>query len=46
MIKSDLSIQILKEPDNNVSLWLNKLIWKYRNDFKKGIYKEKISYEC
>lgn len=45
-ILSDLSIEILQEPDHNMNLWLGKMIFTYREEFGKENFPEKISYEC
>lgn len=42
------SFEIIEEPKNSVVYLrsINRLYGKYRSDFSKLIFKEKISYEC
>ncbi len=44
-IYSDLSIEILKEPEENMNLWLGKMLAKYGKEFENNNFPEMIFFQ-
>ena len=48
VIHKDMDIEIVCEPKRYhvTANWLAKLLTKYQTDFRKGIFKKQLAYEC
>lgn len=47
-VTRSLRLEVIKQPEKcgELTYWLGQLLYKHRNDFANGKFREKIAYEC